>query len=340
VGFVRTYDERVGGTDEPRPAGLRQRKKQLTRRALLDAAERLFEQRGYDNVTVAEIADAANISVKTLFTYFASKEDLAFGGEARLRDELVAAITGRPARGSVLGTVAAVLHRRIDAATHPDETTRADAPQASAAQTDAPPADAAQTDAPPADAAHTDAAQTDAAHTDAAQTDAAHTDAAQTDAAQTDAAQTDAAQTDAAQAGEGQADAAAAGEAAQADATARGGEAARAGGATAWLEGYHRGYGESVALQSRLRRMWHDYEDALTAAISDSSTVTAAEARLLAMRSIVLMRSLTTAEVRDLVAAAPDPRAALHEWLDRAARALGGESTDRPARRGSGRPPG
>ncbi|MEN3357679.1 MAG: hypothetical protein V7637_1661 [Mycobacteriales bacterium] len=305
----------MGGTDEPRPAGLRQRKKQLTRRALLDAAERLFEQRGYDNVTVAEIADAANISVKTLFTYFASKEDLAFGGEARLRDELVAAITGRPARGSVLGTVAAVLHRRIDAATHPDETTRADAPQASAAQTDAPPADAAQTDAPPADAAHTDAAQTDAAQTDAAQTDAA-------------------------QAGEGQADAAAAGEAAQADATARGGEAARAGGATAWLEGYHRGYGESVALQSRLRRMWHDYEDALTAAISDSSTVTAAEARLLAMRSIVLMRSLTTAEVRDLVAAAPDPRAALHEWLDRAARALGGESTDRPARRGSGRPPG
>jgi AcrR family transcriptional regulator len=65
----------------------------MTLRTVIDAAERLFEQRGYDNVTVAEIADSANISVKTLFTYFASKEDLAFADEGELRADLAKAIT-------------------------------------------------------------------------------------------------------------------------------------------------------------------------------------------------------------------------------------------------------
>jgi AcrR family transcriptional regulator len=57
---------------------LRDRKRVLTRQSILAAAERLFEERGFDRVTVAEIADAANVSVKTLFVYFRSKEDLVF----------------------------------------------------------------------------------------------------------------------------------------------------------------------------------------------------------------------------------------------------------------------
>ncbi len=49
--------------------GLRERKKRETRRVIAETARALFEQRGFDDVTVAEIADRANVSVKTLFTY-------------------------------------------------------------------------------------------------------------------------------------------------------------------------------------------------------------------------------------------------------------------------------
>src|SRR5882757_310669 len=80
--------------DEPR-LGLRERKTLMTRQAILDTAHALFGERGYDNVTVAEIADAVNIAAKTVFVYFPSKEDLVFCGEEEMRERVVARIRDR-----------------------------------------------------------------------------------------------------------------------------------------------------------------------------------------------------------------------------------------------------
>ena len=62
--------------------GRRERKKAQTRRALADAAMRLFTERGYDNVGVREVAEEADVAVTTLFKRFPSKEALVFDGDA------------------------------------------------------------------------------------------------------------------------------------------------------------------------------------------------------------------------------------------------------------------
>jgi len=76
------------------PEGLRARKKRLTREAIFATADRLFADRGFENVTVAEIADAANVSVKTVFTYVSAKEELIFG-QPTVLDAVVQAVATR-----------------------------------------------------------------------------------------------------------------------------------------------------------------------------------------------------------------------------------------------------
>jgi AcrR family transcriptional regulator len=70
--------------------GLRERKKEQTRQALRREAMRLFLEKGYAETTVAEIAAAADVSTKTLFNYFGSKEDILLAHRRRRVDHLVA----------------------------------------------------------------------------------------------------------------------------------------------------------------------------------------------------------------------------------------------------------
>ena len=76
---------------------LRDRKRQRTRQALIDAATDLFERFGYDATTVADIAAAADIGTRTFFSYFASKEEVLFPEvDARVRAALDAIANRRP----------------------------------------------------------------------------------------------------------------------------------------------------------------------------------------------------------------------------------------------------
>jgi len=75
--------------------GIREQRKRLTREELLATAKQLFEERGYDNVTVAEIAAGAGVSVKTLFQYFRSKEDLLLAELDAVHERLLTALRTR-----------------------------------------------------------------------------------------------------------------------------------------------------------------------------------------------------------------------------------------------------
>jgi AcrR family transcriptional regulator len=80
----------------PAELGLRERKKRLTRQQIFDAAHELFAKRGFDSVTVAEIAKAADVSEVTVFNYFPTKEDLFYGGMQFFEEQLIDAVRGRP----------------------------------------------------------------------------------------------------------------------------------------------------------------------------------------------------------------------------------------------------
>jgi AcrR family transcriptional regulator len=75
--------------------GLRARKKLQTRQAIADTAMRLFLERGFDNVSVSEIARAADVSDKTVFNYFPTKEDLFYSRLQTFEADLVEALRER-----------------------------------------------------------------------------------------------------------------------------------------------------------------------------------------------------------------------------------------------------
>ena len=79
------------------PIGRRERKKAATRKAISDVATMMFLERGFDNVSIREVADAADVSPTTVFAHFPQKEALVFDEDDEQRDRLVAAVRNRPA---------------------------------------------------------------------------------------------------------------------------------------------------------------------------------------------------------------------------------------------------
>jgi AcrR family transcriptional regulator len=83
--------------DVYRARTLRERKRDRTRKALIDAAIDLFERHGYEGTTIADIAAAADIGTRTFFSYFATKEELLFPeSDARVRAAVVAIAERKP----------------------------------------------------------------------------------------------------------------------------------------------------------------------------------------------------------------------------------------------------
>ncbi|MEJ8659797.1 TetR/AcrR family transcriptional regulator [Streptomyces sp. MS1.AVA.4] len=95
--------------------GLRERKKRQTRQHISDVATGLFMERGFDAVTIAEIAQAADVSVNTVYNYFPAKEDLFFDRETALVDRLARWVRGRDEGESAAVAVLRELRTEVEA---------------------------------------------------------------------------------------------------------------------------------------------------------------------------------------------------------------------------------
>jgi AcrR family transcriptional regulator len=88
-------------------AGLRERKKRATRLAIRDAGMRLFGEQGFAATTIDQIADAADVSRATVFSYFPTKEDIVFGDTPAAIDLLASVLRARAAGQNALAAVRA-----------------------------------------------------------------------------------------------------------------------------------------------------------------------------------------------------------------------------------------
>jgi AcrR family transcriptional regulator len=97
--------------------GLRERKKQKTRDTISKVALELFSERGYEQTTIAEIAEAADVSPRTIFAYFASKEDILFCDLPDVEGRLAQALRERPEGATALDALRDFIS---EAMLHPD----------------------------------------------------------------------------------------------------------------------------------------------------------------------------------------------------------------------------
>jgi AcrR family transcriptional regulator len=87
---------------EQSPMGLREKKKEKTRKLISDVARDLFIEKGYAAVTVAEVAEKAEVAVTTLFNYFPTKESLIFDLEDEIDAEILTTIRNRKKDQTIL----------------------------------------------------------------------------------------------------------------------------------------------------------------------------------------------------------------------------------------------
>jgi AcrR family transcriptional regulator len=94
--------------------GLRERKKEQTRAAIAHAAVGLFLERGYDQVSIADIAAAAGVAKMTVTNYFPAKEDLVISAAASVVPDLAAVVRGRRPGETVLGALLRFVRAELD----------------------------------------------------------------------------------------------------------------------------------------------------------------------------------------------------------------------------------
>ncbi len=94
--------------------GLRKRKRRLTRHLISDAATAMFASRGFDAVKVSEIADRANVSMKTLYNYFPTKESMVLDDADELIEGLATALRDRSAGMSITDAFVGALEANMD----------------------------------------------------------------------------------------------------------------------------------------------------------------------------------------------------------------------------------
>lgn len=100
-------------TNDPR-LNRRTRKRLATRQAISDVATRLFMDRGFDQVTIDEIANAADVGRMTVFNHFPRKEDMFFDREEEARNLAFDAIRSRPSGTSPIEALGALAHQMIE----------------------------------------------------------------------------------------------------------------------------------------------------------------------------------------------------------------------------------
>src|ERR1700722_3981598 len=108
--------------------GLREQKKEQTRAAIAHTAIGLFLQRGFEQVSIAEIAEAAGVAKQTVTNYFPNKEDLVLSGQPTLTPDLAGAVRGRAPGESPVAALYRLVRSELDRAARRGDAVRPDEP--------------------------------------------------------------------------------------------------------------------------------------------------------------------------------------------------------------------